>query len=349
MESHKLAFHVSQVNKWLEGGDIYPIYMEIGATSGCNHRCKFCALDYLGYKTTSIDKEILKERLSEAASLGVKSIMYAGEGEPLLYKDIGETILFTKGMGIDVALTTNGVFFNKDIAGETLGALSWVRISLNAGKAETYSKIHCCHVEDFKKVLNNIAGAIRIKNNSRYICTIGVQFLLLPDNYREAKILAEQLRDIGVDYLIIKPYSQHPSSSNRLNGGFDYSDYMYLNDELQMISSDKFKIIFRAHTMQKLKRPRPYLHCLGLPFWAYIASNGNVYACSTFLGDAKFAYGDIYKNSFKEIWEGPRRKEIQEYFATKFDVRYCRENCRLDEINRYLWELRHPHPHINFI
>jgi len=23
--------------------------------------------------------------------------------------------------------------------------------------------------------------------------------------------------------------------------------------------------------------------------------------------------------------------------------------CRMDEINRYLWELKHPHPHVNFV
>jgi len=43
---------------------------------------------------------------------------------------------------------------------------------------------------------------------------IGGQFVLIRDNYNEAEHLAAVLRRIGLDYLIIKPYSRHPSSHN---------------------------------------------------------------------------------------------------------------------------------------
>ena len=85
IDSHKLMFHTKRVSDWLNGDDIYPIYLEVGVCGKCNHRCIFCAFDYLNYKGAIIEKDVLLGFLSEAAKLGVKSVMYAGEGEPLMH------------------------------------------------------------------------------------------------------------------------------------------------------------------------------------------------------------------------------------------------------------------------
>lgn len=350
IDSHKLIYHVDRVNQWLEGKLICPIYIEIGLSGACNHRCIFCALDYVGYKNKFIDTDVLKKRLKEMAEYGVKSIMYAGEGEPLLHKDFEEIILYTKKVGIDVAVTTNGVFFNKRLAEKCLDSLSWIRFSIDAGTCWTYAKVHCCNTSDFDRVLKNLKDAVKIKRKKRYLSTIGVQFLLIPENYKEVTTFAALLKDIGVDYLIIKPYSQHPMSHHRLNKDFHYRDYFYLDDDLQRFSTKDFKIIFRIYTMKKIEEKKKfYKHCLGLPFWAYIDSAGNVWACSAYLGNFQFLYGNIYERIFKEICEGAQRRRIVKMASMKLDTLKCREACRLDEINIYLWDLRHPHPHANFI
>ena len=45
--------------------------------------------------------------------------------------------------------------------------------------------------------------------NIKLKTTLGVQDLLLPDNMSQLVNMAKQLSEIGVDYLTIKPYSQH--------------------------------------------------------------------------------------------------------------------------------------------
>ena len=47
IDSHKLVYHVSRVNGWLNGENIYPIYAEISPSGACNHRCSYCALDFM--------------------------------------------------------------------------------------------------------------------------------------------------------------------------------------------------------------------------------------------------------------------------------------------------------------
>ncbi|MBC8018528.1 MAG: radical SAM protein, partial [Verrucomicrobia bacterium] len=52
---------------------------------------------------------------------------------------------------------------------------------------------------------------------------------------------------------------------------------------------------------------------------------------------------------FEQIWNGARRSSLMSAMSDGFDLAGCRTNCRMDESNRYLWELSHPAPHVNFI
>ncbi len=349
IDSHKLMFHIARVNDWLKGKIVCPIYLEIAPSGGCNHRCVFCALDYLGYRPDFLDLDVLKAAIKGAGVLGVKSIMYAGEGEPLLHKNICEIVRHTENSGIDVAITTNGVLLTKERSRKMLKSLSWIRVSLNAGRSKTYAKVHRAKEEDFYKVLRNLKDAIKIKNRSRLKTTIGVQLLLIPENVREIFTLVSLLKNIGVDYLTIKPYSQHPLSGSHIDPAFKYGDYAYLGKKLLKMQDDTFKIIFRTQGTEGLNTARDYKRCLGLPFWAYITAQGDVYACSAFLGKKEFCYGNIYENDFRSTMNSKRRKSIIDKVSSRLDVAGCRHLCRLDKINSYLWELKNPDPHVNFI
>ncbi|MEE9615140.1 MAG: radical SAM protein [Thermodesulfobacteriota bacterium] len=350
IDSHKLMYHVDRVNQWLRGEDVYPIYVEVATAGGCNHRCTFCALDYMEYKANLLDTELLKTRLTEMGRLGVKSIMYAGEGEPLLHKNVGEIINHTKGSGMDVAITTNGVCMTEKLAKEALASVTWVKVSINAGTAKTYSEIHGTKPEDFTKVIENIRTAIKLREENDLKTTIGIQLILLEENAGEVITLAKLAKDIGADYLVVKPYSQHLMSRTTKHGGTNYSDYYHLSEELKALSGEKFQAIFRLNTMKKLESDkRRYDRCRALPFWAYIDAEGGVWGCSAFLGDDRFRYGNIYEKSFEEIWAGEERKKLLAYVADGLDISECRRNCRMDEVNRYLWELQNPTDHVNFI
>ena len=294
IDSHKLIFHAQRVSDWLSGKTICPIYLEIAPSGSCNHRCVFCAVDYLKYKPVFLDTKVLLDTVGAAGCSGVKSIMYAGEGEPLLHKDISRIITATKKVGIDVSITTNGVLLKKNLSRQILRHLSWIRISLNAGCASTYAAVHRCLHEDFNSVLENLGDAVAIKKRQGLKTTIGVQLLLIPQNVDEVVLLAKKIKRLGLDYLTIKPYSQHPLSGSSISKAFRYGDYLGLDNALRRLEDNRFKIIFRAHTMERLGVAKEYRHCLGLPFWAYIDSSGDVYACSAFLGKKDLCYGNIY-------------------------------------------------------
>jgi radical SAM protein with 4Fe4S-binding SPASM domain len=358
IDVHKLMYHPEWTARWKRAQNsenwkdlkkIYPIYIEVTPSGACNHRCKFCAFDYIGYKKKFLNSEIFKERLKELADLGVKSILYGGEGEPLLNKDTEEIIACTADVGIDPALTPNGVLLSEKLLEKILKHLIWMKVSVDAGTSKTYAEIHGTTENDFYKVLENLKIAVAVKRKNNYECTIGTQMLLLPENAKEAITLALKMEEIGVDYLVIKPYSQHRMSLETRYKDLRYNEYYYLARELEKLSSERFKVIFRARTMKKLDENKKLSYCGAVPFlWAHIMSTGDVYSCSAFLTDKRFFLGNIYNQTFKEIWEGELRKtHIQ--FIKNFDVfKKCRDNCRMNECNTYLWNLLHPSKHVNF-
>lgn len=347
MDSHKLIYHPQTVARWLNGENIYPIELEVSLTNACNHRCVFCAVDYTGYQPTMMNTQTLLSNLEELAPRGLKSIIYAGEGEPLLHKDAPDIINQTKGYGIDAAMSTNGVLLTPEISKECLKSLTWIRFSTAGITDATYDKIQCGRPGDLQRVLTNMEAAVRVKRDQKLKTTLGVQLLLLPENKDEIVQMAKQLREIGVDYFTIKPFSQHPQSQHLLQ--VDYKEMLELEPQVKCLETDDFKVYFRAHSMKKLECQRSYKHCWALPYMVYVDARGNLWPCIVFMGKDELKYGNLNEESFVEIWEGRHRKEISDYFYRMDLEKNCREICRLDEMNRYLDELKHPGEHVNFI
>jgi radical SAM protein with 4Fe4S-binding SPASM domain len=271
-------------------------------------------VDYIGYKTVSLDERILSERLREMSDLGIKAVMFAGEGEPLLHKQINKLVLSSP---MDVAFTTNGVLLDKL---ETLPICKWVKVSLNAGTRETYAKVHRTKPEDFDRVWANIKDAVKRKGN----CQIGVQMVALPENEGEWMEFEDRASDAGVDYTVIKPYSQHKFSLTR-----QYEGYKPIR------ISHGPNLILREKAIQTTEHD--YEKCNATPFfWAYIMSSGEIYSCSAYLLDERFRLGNINDQTFKDIWEGERRRANWELVRKHLDIKECRVNCRMQRVNEYL-------------
>lgn len=346
LDSHKLLYHPARVAQWMAEGDCFPLYVEIGLTNRCNHRCVFCALDWLDGKAVDMDRDVLLAALKDMAAHGVKSLMFAGEGESLLHRDAPDFIRKAHELGMKVALTTNGVPLTHDKAEACLPSLSWVRFSVNGGTAERYAEMHGTIPGDFDRVLGNIAAAAEIRKRDGLKVGIDVQTLLLPENAVEVVRLGQLVKEAGADDLQVKPYSQHPLSRNRREP--DYLEYKDMEDRLRELEDDEFRINFRRNTIDSLIKGVEYKCCYGLPFFALINAWGDVLPCNLFYEKEEFAYGNLHQEVFSAIWKGERRQKVIKKLAAR-NIDECRRICRLDQINRYLHRLKHPAEGDDFI
>ncbi|MBT7557921.1 hypothetical protein HN615_13530 [Candidatus Woesearchaeota archaeon] len=233
---------------------------------------------------------------------------------------------------------------------------SWVKVSLNGGSAKSYAQVHQTRERDFQRVINNLKKAVEFRNKNKLNCTIGVQSVLLPENADDMVNLGKIIRDeIGADYFVIKPFSQEPSSINRLYEDIDYRSMTLRANEkrLKALETENFKVSYRSGTMSNYHEDQEnrYTTCYSTPIYmAYLMAEGSVYGCKDHLLDPNFCYGNINENTFSEVWKGERRRRGIEYVLNELDVSKCRINCRMDKVNRYLFDLKEGRiNHMNFI
>lgn len=359
IDSHKLDLHADRVAQWAASRhnwelakSVAPIYFEVTPSAGCQHRCRFCSVDTIGYTFTPsfvaeikpsllIDADMIVERMAEAKSYGVRSVMFAGTGEPLVHKHIDKINSGALDAGLDTAFTTNGVLLERL---HSLPRTSWVKISLNAGTRAGYAAMHRTDVKDWDKVWDNINAA----KNRRGSCTLGVQCVVLPDTVYEMETLAMLARDAGADYLVLKPYSQGTFQTSHEFEGTTYDKWEKYLANLSRYDTDTFRVIVRMADMRAESERHHFDLCRATPvFWVYAMANGDIFTCSDHLTEAAFCIGNLYRNTFKEIWEGEKRRANWQMMEN-FDIKHCRLNCRMAKQNVYLERFDRVR-HLNFI
>jgi len=369
IEGAKVIYHPEWIRRWRDDPfSVPPIYLEISPAGACNHRCVFCAPEMLGYKTRFLDPDIWAERLSEMKELresdpdglSVKSMQYAGEGEPTLHKHFERMLILTHGAGIDVGILSNGTGLSERRLPEILPYVNgYLQLSINAGARESYAKIHQTESRDWDLVWRNLANAVKFKKiNGGMNGDIGVNLTvltkwvitedgnLIPPNWPEVEALVARAKDTGLDYVSIKPYSQHPYSCNtqKLYGDMSYGSMM---DEIvdtgqrliETYSSPDFEVVFRFSRFKEYEEDdRKYTTCNSTPtLWGYVQADGVLISCSGHWTNPEFHLGNVNRQTFKDIWYGEVRRKHLNFVLNELDISICRKTCHPDKDNKFLF------------
>ena len=156
---YKAAHHQDRIEQIKNGDQPVPLQVQLIIADLCNHNCSFCAYRMEGYTSNKnfgewdavkgminnnpnrmIPYEKCIEILDDCAELGVKALQYTGGGEPTVHPKHKELFQYTLDKGMDLALVTNGTIMRPGVP-EILAQGKWVRFSIDAGKAKTYSEV----------------------------------------------------------------------------------------------------------------------------------------------------------------------------------------------------------------
>jgi radical SAM protein with 4Fe4S-binding SPASM domain len=353
MDSHKLMWHLDRVNEWSKDKRIAPVHIDFGITTGCNLACKYCYGVIQGRTNVAnrfdMPKESILRFLKDAKESGVKSIAFAGEGENTLNPALYDALEYAKSINIDVSLATNGIAIKEEKIKNLLETLVWLRINISASNPESYKKMHCMPEQTFDKVISNVTKLVEIKKKNNLSATIGLQMVVLEDNFQDIVPLAKLGRKLGVDYLVVKPCSD--TSDNQLNSPHDkYLEIKDILKEAEDESTEDYTVSIKWSKISN-KGIKDYKVCYGTQFILGISATGNVFPCGHFfiIEKEKYLMGNIIETSFKDILNSERYWEVQDKIKKVNVNKDCESNCRQHYINGFLYKLKNKPAHVNFI
>ena len=355
MDGHKLTWHLDRIVEWQKGERIPPLHIDVGLSKGCNIACEYCFGVMQGNKykkgqTTFFPREPLLRYVREAGEVGVRSMAFIGEGEPLLNPHVYEAIVEGQKAGVDIALGTNGILFDTGSAGkEALEHLSWIRFNISAASDEAYRRIH--RSKEFETALDKIRFCVAYKSEQNLNVTIGLQMVLTPSNVDQVLPLAELGSELGVDYLVVKQCSDTVDNSLGVFDCFDeYDKYSDLLSQAEQLGNDDYSVVIKWRKIGE-KGVRTYNQCLGVPFLLYSSGDGKLYPCGMFFDhkEEEYRMGDLVEQSFIEILESQRYLDVVNA-VKQIDVHKCYSGCRTNAINEFLWDITKNKPqHVNFV
>ncbi|MFA5186404.1 MAG: radical SAM/SPASM domain-containing protein [Patescibacteria group bacterium] len=348
LDGHKLLWHLDRVDQWETGARIAPLHIDLGITTGCNMRCLYCYGRLQGQTDVArrfdMPKRPLLDLLQSAQDIGVRSVAIMGEGENTLNDALYDALLHAHKIGLPVGLATNGLRLRRHEL--VLECLSWLRFNLSAADELAFNAVHGLPGRTLDAVLRNITSCVEIKRRRGLPVIIGLQMILLPQFTHQIVPMAKLGKEVGVDYLEIKPCSDTPSG--RLGGPYIYNGIEQALREAETFSTKSYSV---AVNWRKLKGHKTYGACYGTAFIIAISGDGRVFPCRHFFVFRchEFFMGNILEASLKEVVESDRYWEVQGKVQHLHPSEDCEINCRQHYINEFLWAIQNPPPQVEFI
>jgi cyclic pyranopterin phosphate synthase len=340
----KLLWHCDRVHKWRTGDNIAPVMVEMDLTNRCQLKCNFCTFKYLNDKS-DIDTQVAKSAIMEMSNLGVKSINFTGGGEPTLHKDFEEIIKCASGYGIDIGLFTNGYSLTDSMIDTILNHCHWVRISVDASNKKSFFETK--RVVGFNKTYENI---MRLHKRKAYLGSptdIGVGFVITKENYKDIPDFVNLWRIFqDIKYIQFKPVIDNCFENNHIEKEWWKNEVEPLLLK-EMEEDDRVVINYYKFNDLVSDIEREYDVCYGHQFCPCVGATGDVWVCTHLRGIEGYSFGNLNDTKFDKIWKSQQRQDV----IKRIDLSKCQKYCRNNEINKVLYQLKHPDrgQHENFI
>jgi len=328
----KLLFHIDRLHSYLFQRDCSPVSMEISLTNRCNLNCSWCINSNFRGKE-ALNFKSLAKFLKEAKQFGLKGITLSGGGEPTIYSQFLDTVQLASYLGFDIGLMTNGGYSDNEQKryNETIGNhIKWARFSVDTIDETKYKRWKGANL--LSKVFNNV------KELKNYPIKVGINCNISEEHtIKDVRDLINYFTD-DVEYIQFRPILPRYYKQEKVY--LNEKVWNYLIEEAKKnskinLSNDKLNDVQNNNFFG-------FMVCDGHFFQPILTASGTMCTCMYHPDDDRFVLGNIYQNSFKEIWESEKRKKVINFVRTLDYKNQCQACCKNTEINKLLDYINHP-------
>lgn len=304
----------------------FPKKIQFSPTEKCNLNCIHCyRQDYKdSLLVEDMDINILNCETVNIAMKEVKEAWIVSGGEPLLYKDFFNVVdcLVKKGVS-EIYSITNGTVITDNIAKSIVNSgITNLKISIDGATVETVDKIRGVGV------FNNIIEGIKRINQYKELYKSNTpnlifNFVVMRINYKELFKLVLLAKKLGVN-------SIEAHKCQQLNTNIKNLDMKELGQEFEVELSKAQKIAgeegikLKSYNEVGEEMAQNGEKCIEPWEFFYVAQNGDVYPCCHLWGNP---FGNVWSQSFEEIWNGEKMKEIRNEIKNKGYAKLCLESA----------------------
>jgi len=312
----------------------YPLRLAIENGVGCNLNCKMCALRHMDRPRGFITFENFKKVYDQVKP---PYLNLTGYTDSFLNKDLFKMIKYGKDNGSFVKLDTNAMLMTADVAEDLLlSGADEISISIDGSTQKIYGDIRVGgNLETVKK---NVSGLVKLRNRIDSKLRIDIAVVVQRDNVKDLVNTIKMIDDLGVDEINPTPIVEYDIK--------ELEDYL-LKDmiiELDCALSEirKSTAIIADLNIQPLyqyiedyeKGELKYTtskHVCYTPWHnCYVTWEGDVVPCCYFY-DKQICFGNVFRESFKDIWNNDKYQEFRKSKAISRDLPIC-QTCRNDEV-----------------
>jgi MoaA/NifB/PqqE/SkfB family radical SAM enzyme len=341
MDGCKIFWHQDKLEDFLRGYRISPVTIDMGIAKSCNIHCVYCYGIKQGKSSEYIPLDRLLMLADDARDCGVRSIAIIGDGEPTMNKGLYPFVEALKKNGVQSAVATNGLLLNEYQIECLVSTCTWVRFNISG--VSNYDWVMGAPKGSLAKFEDIVLTAVQYA--SLYGCTIGLQMVLIPECFEEIIPLAKKAVEWGVDYLVIKQFSDG-GEGMPMHLHTDYDKAREALHTAEGMSNEKTKIIPKWNALSDTVAITRDKHwgfdrCIDLPFLFQISGNGECYPCGYLFGNPEYCYGNVREQRLADILKSERYWEIVDKVGNTPLEQLCKGQCRhceglkfMDKLNK---------------